>query len=133
VASRSIVSSGASVSDRAEPGREGRGLRLSSPFLSPAPPGLRSCDGGVWLFREVFAGFASSASSSAIRAACRSINAACSVSSASFSRSLRRYRNGGVIHTLTHIQPARATRKCQPGEQLRMTCSDMFCAPGGLK
>lgn len=68
----------------------------------------------MWLFCEVFAGFASSPSNSMIRAACRSINAACSLSSASFSRSLRRYRNGGVIHTLTHIQPAPRNPKMPP-------------------
>jgi hypothetical protein len=37
----------------------------------------------VWLFCKVFAGFASSPSNSTIRAACRSINAAGSLSSAS--------------------------------------------------
>ncbi|QLH39795.1 MAG: hypothetical protein HWD60_13750 [Defluviicoccus sp.] len=91
MASRLIISSGASVSGRAEPGRDGRGLRRLPSFLSPGTPGLRSCDGGVWLFRDVFFGFASRASSSATRAVSRSISDDCSVSSASFSRSLRRY------------------------------------------
>jgi hypothetical protein len=58
-----IVSSGASLSGHAEPGREGRDLRRLLSFLLSVF-GLRSYDGGVWLFCEVFFG----------RAACHSIS-----------------------------------------------------------
>ena len=65
-------------------------------------------------FDDVFRGLPTSASNSAIRAAMRSISAACSSSSASFSASVRRMRGGVGTHTLTHIPPRAASALASP-------------------
>jgi hypothetical protein len=67
---------------------------------------------------EVFRGLPTTASNSAIRAARRSIVAACYISSASFSASLRASRGVRGLHTLTDIPAPRATHLDQAREQL---------------
>ena len=113
-----------------------RRARARWPRLAPLALLARRCPARLLVLRRRRCGYSarsSSASPAAPRVRRSASPAARStpparVSSASFSRSLRRYRNGGVIHTLTHIQPARATRKCQPGEQLRFIVPHLQCA-----
>ncbi len=107
---RSVLS-GVGESGRDLPGLDGRCL---AGRLGRLPRPKPSFEGGRWEFDDVFRGRPSAASSSAIRAANRSIMLACSISSRSLSASLRLMRDGRAIHTLTHIQSPTASPVANP-------------------
>ena len=111
--------SGVSVSGRALPSRDGRGLLDALSDLALPRPNP-SFEGSTCELLDVLRGRPTSPSSSCIRNACCSIRSCCCASSASFSTSLNLKRGRSGMLQVNQIAAPAATPLSHHREQLRM-------------